>query len=176
MHSRMLRLANRKDHLRQIEQRRRKVVEQPEEHRIPPAVADARVRQPHHHIARIHVRIVIHQIAEVGQRHRIRFARGAVDHLWRLQGARPDKPAHRDRRVDDIVARDDVNGRAGIAGHGAEQTLDVAGEEAEVAAARVAHPARDGVLVGSVHCWLYRHKMVYYCGRIYFIRSVPSTK
>lgn len=147
----MMRLAHRKHQLGQIEQRRRQIVEQPEEHRIAPAVADLHVRLPNDRVARIDVRILVHQLAELGQRQRIAFARRAVNDFGRFQLPRANEPAHCDRRADDIVARNQIDQRARVARKGAEQAFHIAGQKAEMTAVGVADPALNGMLVGAVH-------------------------
>lgn len=109
VHLRVMRLADRKNNLRYVENRRRQIVKQPKEHRIPPAIPDLHVWHPNDRVARMHMRILVHQIAEFRQRQRIRFARRAMYHLGRLHRTRAHIPAHRDRCVDDIVARNDVD-------------------------------------------------------------------
>lgn len=147
-----MRLANAEYRFGQIEQGGREVMEDPEEHSVPPSVANFHVRHPDDRIAWIDVRIVVQHVGEHFNGHRIPFARRTVNQLRRGNGPRADKPAHRYGGTNHVVARNQIDDGTGIARDGAEQTLHIARHQSQVAAVGTAHPSGHRVLVGAVNC------------------------
>lgn len=98
-----MRLADIENHLRQVENGRREIVEQPKEHGVPPAITDLDIRHPDNRVARIDVGIVVQHVGEHFDGDGIAFARCAVDQFWRVNRTGSDKPAHRYGCADDVV-------------------------------------------------------------------------
>lgn len=107
--------------LGQIENGRREVVEQPEEHRVPPAVANLDVRHPDDRVARIDVRIIVQHVGEHLDGDRIAFAGRAVDQLRCADRTGAHEPADGHRGADHVVAGDQVDDGRGIARNGSEE-------------------------------------------------------
>lgn len=118
----MMRFANAKKHLGQVEQCGRQIMEQPEEDGVTPSVADLHVWHPDDRVAWIDVRIVVQHVAEHLNGDRIPFAGRAVDQLRCGNWPRADKPAHRYGSADYEVARDQIDDGGRIAGDRAEES------------------------------------------------------